>query len=113
MSYAETRVVARQAEGIVLIVGRGQEQSLVRSGLTELERLKLNVLGTVFNRAEKNDFYRSIQRKQIAATVSEPGEVSEALASCGPLVQAVALSLRKDITIMSASEIAATQLQAA
>ena len=68
MSCVETAVVARQADGTVLVVARGQEQHAVRSGLTKLEQLKLNVLGTVFNRAEKRDFYRSIHRAPIEAT---------------------------------------------
>ena len=107
MSCAETSLIARQAEGIVWVVGRGQEQSAVRSALTELEQLKVKVLGTVYNRAQTKDFYRSIHRTPLRRASAGPREVSETLINCGPLVRAVALSLRKDVSIMSASELAA------
>ena len=93
MPCAETSLIARQAEGIVWVVGRGQEQSAVRSALTELEQLKVKVLGTVYNRAQTKDFYRSIHRTPLRRASAGPRSVRDAhqlraAGSCGGVVTA-------------------------
>ena len=52
----ETSVMARQVQGVVLTIARGQQQALVRDTLNELTQINAKVLGAVFNRAEARDF---------------------------------------------------------
>ena len=54
----ETTVIARQVDGVVLAIGCGQKQALARDAIVKLGQLKANVLGTVFNGAEVEDFYQ-------------------------------------------------------
>jgi Mrp family chromosome partitioning ATPase len=109
----ETTVIARQVDGVVLAIGRGQKQAVARDAIVKLGQLKANVLGTVFNRVEVEDFYRSIQHGGFvsATTSSGPREVSETLESFGPLVRSVALSLRKEVEVLSDSDPAAVRLR--
>jgi hypothetical protein len=106
-------VIARQVDGVVLAIGRGQKQALARDAIVKLGQLKANVLGTVFNGAEVEDFYRSIQHGGFvsATTSGGPREVSEMLQSFGPLVRSVALSLRKEVEILLDSDPAAVKLR--
>jgi capsular exopolysaccharide synthesis family protein len=55
----EANLAAAAADGVLLVVGRGQQQSHVQSALSHLLTLHANILGLVFNRAGATDFNRS------------------------------------------------------
>jgi Mrp family chromosome partitioning ATPase len=100
LSRIETIEIARQVDGVLLTVPRGQHRSLVAQALRELELAQANVVGVIFNRVEPKDFYRSIKRRgSVSGPVSQPHPVPQALGEFGPLVRAVAMSLNKDVEL--------------
>ncbi len=56
----EASLVACAADAVVLTVSRGQERPLVEKTVEHLHNIKANVAGVVFNRAQTDDFDRSI-----------------------------------------------------
>lgn len=64
MGSLEAAMAASAADGVVLVVGRGQHQPNIQSALNKLFQLHATCVGLVFNRAHSTDFNRS------AATMS-------------------------------------------
>ncbi len=97
----EGSLAAREADGAILTISRGQEQPLVKRALGELQNLGTSVVGVVFNRAESRDFYRSVYvsnyrpnpyRHEARSDLRPSQAVRSPL---GPLVRAVLASLPK------------------
>jgi capsular exopolysaccharide synthesis family protein len=58
----ETSSVAAHADGVIIVVSRGQQRPLVERSVAQLRMVGARVLGVVFNRAEEADFERSVSR---------------------------------------------------
>jgi Mrp family chromosome partitioning ATPase/capsular polysaccharide biosynthesis protein len=101
LGRVETCVLAAQVDGVLLTVGRGTEQALLVKALDELQLAGAKILGAVFNRAKPRDFDRSVQRRRpgVEATwLRRP--IAGPLANLGPLVQSVAMSLKRDVELL-------------
>jgi Mrp family chromosome partitioning ATPase len=100
MSRIETIEIARQVDGVLLTVGRGQQRALVARAVQQLEMAEAHVAGIIFNRVDAKDFYRSIHRRgPVNGPSSHPHPVQQALGEFGPLVRAVAMSLNKEVEL--------------
>jgi protein-tyrosine kinase len=100
LARIETIEMARQVDGVVLTVARGQQRSSVERAVKELEMAEANIAGVIFNRVGSKDFYRSIQRRgPVTGPTSHPRPVQHALCDFGPLVRSVAMSLNKEIEL--------------
>lgn len=55
----DTAMVATEADGVLMVVSRGDDKKLVRKSLEQLAGIGANVLGLVFNRASTNDVEQS------------------------------------------------------
>jgi len=100
LGSVEAAVVAREVDGVIFVITRGQDQDAVERSLRHLDTIGANVLGAVFNRANVTDFYRSFQgsslrpeangaRKAAAAPVGYDtptlfGPIVSSVASCMP-----------------------------
>ena len=51
--------ICSQADGVILVVGRGQQRSFVTRASEQLAALRARVVGLVFNRAVATDFNQS------------------------------------------------------
>jgi Mrp family chromosome partitioning ATPase len=92
LGSVEASVFAQQADGVVLVVSRGQQPSLVERATKHLRSINARVIGAVFNRAARADFYRSFQPSSISAADEERIRQMEpeTPSPFGPLVQAMA-----------------------
>jgi Mrp family chromosome partitioning ATPase/capsular polysaccharide biosynthesis protein len=100
LGRVETCVMARQVDGVLLTICRGQQQSLWDKALEELDSVGA-AYGAIFNRAKPNDFDRfvqphsraraNLQQRPIAGPLEKFGE------KFGPLVEAVAMSLTHEV----------------
>ncbi len=59
----EANYVASVSDGMILVVGRGQQQSYVQRACEQLRSLNANIIGMVFNRANSGDFNSSATSK--------------------------------------------------
>ena len=98
----EACVVARQVDGILPVICRGQKQSLWNETLDELESVG-TLSGAVFNRANPKDFDRSIRRRPGYDRKERLRSIPGSLTNLGPLVRAMALSLPQDIELFPIS----------
>jgi capsular exopolysaccharide synthesis family protein len=55
----EASIAAASADGVILVVGRGQQKAHVQAAISRLGQIGANVVGMVFNRAGATDFARS------------------------------------------------------
>ncbi|HEY1683556.1 MAG TPA: AAA family ATPase [Tepidisphaeraceae bacterium] len=62
MGSIETSSVGAHADGVIIVVSRGQQRVLVERSVSQLRMVGARVLGIVFNRAEEADFERSVSR---------------------------------------------------
>jgi capsular exopolysaccharide synthesis family protein len=67
MGSLEANVVAPAADGVVLVVSRGQSAKTVRASIQRLRRLGANCSGLIFNRAGTKDFDRSVSTASVSA----------------------------------------------
>jgi capsular exopolysaccharide synthesis family protein len=94
----EASLVCAAADGVVLAVSRGQSRPLVEKSLNHLHGIGARLAGVVFNRAQSNDFERSISgmsmRSVAAAANGRNGAngrpASAAGDAVGPVARAVA-----------------------
>jgi polysaccharide biosynthesis transport protein len=79
----ESNLVGPLADGVVIVIGRGQQEILVQRSIEHLQSLGSRVLGIVFNRAKAADFHSSVTstsfrsvraRSQKAASVGRGGQ---------------------------------------
>jgi capsular exopolysaccharide synthesis family protein len=96
----EASVLAREADGVIFTISRGQKRHLVEKSLRRIASLGGSVVGCVFNRANMKDFinspYGSSSRSEAAAPVvsaQSSAETDRRYARYGSLVKAVAVSL--------------------
>jgi polysaccharide biosynthesis transport protein len=105
LSSIEAAVLAQEVDGVIFVIGRGQQQSVVERAVRRLDSLGARLEGFVFNRAQPNDFLRSSYgssshrssiggepAKIVAAPVPDAGPLKD----FGPLVQAMVMEFGKD-----------------
>src|SRR5688572_10321274 len=68
----EASLVCAAADGVVLAVSRGQSRPLVEKSVAHLAGLGARLAGVVFNRAQANDFERSISGMSIRSIARHP-----------------------------------------
>ncbi len=100
----EANFVTSQAEGVVLVVGRNQQRSLVQRAEQQLISLGARIIGQVFNRALSTDFRSSMSSASMRSTRSTPAHpvtaiqvarVDSALLELDPVSRTVALDIRR------------------
>jgi capsular exopolysaccharide synthesis family protein len=98
----ESAVLAREVDGVIVTIERGQQQSQVRKAMLRLEALGAMVVGTIFNRADIADFQSSYVTPVSGWTEprrpesTEVSELQQRVANFGPLVRAVAEAVPSD-----------------
>lgn len=95
----ETSSVAAHSDGVIIVVSRGQQRPLVERSIAQLKLVGARVMGIVFNRAEENDFERSVSRFSMRSirpgqelATREKGPVRSR--AYGPVAGAVATSFK-------------------
>src|SRR4029079_6989607 len=89
------------ADGVVLAVSRGQSRPLVEKSLNHLNGIGARLAGVVFNRAQTNDFERSISGMSMRSVASVGGRTagngrpSASGEAVGPIARSVAAYARK------------------
>jgi capsular exopolysaccharide synthesis family protein len=68
----EASLVCAAADGVVLTVARGQQRPMVEKALSHLAAIGARMAGVVFNRAQANDFERSISGMSIRSIARHP-----------------------------------------
>jgi capsular exopolysaccharide synthesis family protein len=68
----EASLVCAAADGVVLAVARGQQRPMVEKALSHLAAIGARLAGVVFNRAQANDFERSISGMSIRSISRMP-----------------------------------------
>ena len=68
----EASLVCAAADAVVLTVARGQQRPLVEKSIGHLMNIGAKLAGVVFNRAQSNDFDRSISGAFVAAVGGHP-----------------------------------------
>jgi capsular exopolysaccharide synthesis family protein len=92
----ESAVLAREVDGVIMTISRGQQQGQVKKAILRLEALGATVVGRIFNRSNMSDFQSSYVTptagwQEPGNTGSgEPSELQQRVANFGPLVRAVA-----------------------
>jgi succinoglycan biosynthesis transport protein ExoP len=98
----EASLVCAAADGVVLAVSRGQSRPLVEKSLSHLNGIGARVAGVVFNRAQANDFERSISGMSMRSVAAAGGtsrsngrSASASSEAVGPVARAVAPHARR------------------
>jgi len=93
----EASIAAAEADATVLIVSRGDRKTLVQKSLAQLNSVKANIVGMVFNHALENDMshtsYASVVSRDRRPTKAQRSRMiasKEEVARLGPLGSAVA-----------------------
>jgi Mrp family chromosome partitioning ATPase len=94
---ATESALARRADGVLLVVGRGQKHERLRDAMRRYDLLGVPLAGVVFNRAEQSDFYATsgVKREAPMELFLQPAPAG--LEGFGPLAGAVATSLKLKI----------------
>jgi Mrp family chromosome partitioning ATPase len=93
LGSVEATVTAREVDGVIVTIARGQEPSVVERALQHLDALGAKVVGAVFNRARIQDFYRSFRSSSSRAGGTwEKRDRMRDRTPFGPLVDSVVLS---------------------
>ncbi len=101
----EASITASQADGVVLVVSRGEQMTQVKSTLASLDTLGTHVEGLVFNRADRRDIAQSPSVNSYMARPTdpphsgdgEPGQMTHTQLrseKLGPVARAVASTVR-------------------
>jgi Mrp family chromosome partitioning ATPase len=64
----EASIIANAVDGVILTISRGQNRELVNRALRHLRTSGANIIGMVFNRAEKRDFQRSVASQSLRSS---------------------------------------------
>ena len=72
----EASLVCAAVDGVVLAVARGQQRPMVEKALSHLAAIGARLAGVVFNRAQANDFERSISGMSIRSIARMPATTS-------------------------------------
>jgi Mrp family chromosome partitioning ATPase len=90
----EASLAAAQADGVVLVIGRGQHHNYVKRAVERILAVGGRVAGMVFNRATASDFRRSVSAASMRsiprALPSGPGGRGSGLSNAGPIATVVA-----------------------
>jgi capsular exopolysaccharide synthesis family protein len=94
----EASIMANAVDGVIIAISRGQERALVNRAIRHLRASGANILGLVFNRAEKRDFQRSVASKSVRSSpradgLALPNSKSD-MERLGPLAVCVTSSTR-------------------
>jgi polysaccharide biosynthesis transport protein len=94
----ETSIIAGEANGIALVVSRGQKPQTVKQAIQRLTKLRAQVTGVIFNRATTADFNNSYSVSSSARSESSVGmdvgnESRFPELNLGPLVRSVIRNL--------------------
>jgi Mrp family chromosome partitioning ATPase len=91
LGSVEAATIAREVDGVVFAISRGQDHGLVIKAVKRLESLGGRLAGCVFNRASRSDFDRLPYGSSWTSAPVKTGDVHQRrLERFGPLVQAVA-----------------------
>ncbi|MGA2582451.1 MAG: AAA family ATPase [Tepidisphaeraceae bacterium] len=90
----EASPVAVAADGVILCVSRGQQRQLVDRALAHLHSIGAKLAGVVFNRAQGQDFSRSMSRMSMKPLPSSAANGRNGADRIGPVAKAVASSVR-------------------
>lgn len=94
----EANYVCAVADGVVLVVGRGQSRSHVQRAIDSLASLRAKVMGVVFNRAEAADFLRSATSASFRSVRDEPPSPrvpASQIPDLEPVARTVAMDTRR------------------
>ena len=97
----EASLVCAAADGVVLAVSRGQSRPLVEKSLSHLNNIGARLAGVVFNRAQSNDFERSISGMSMRSVAAAGGRSNNSRPpsasgeAVGPVARAVAPYARR------------------
>ncbi len=96
----EANFVSAGADGVIVVVGRGQQRSFVERALEQLAAVGAQVLGLVFNRASLTDYQRSAGSASFRTAPADPLAAKpvtphEGVAGLDPLSQIVALDTKR------------------
>ncbi len=102
----EASLACAAADGVILALGRGQQRSHADRAIEYLRTLGANLLGVVFNRAQAQDFKRSVSSASVRSVPmldrggdrNGNGHASKlrALPALGPMASTVATAIRED-----------------
>jgi capsular exopolysaccharide synthesis family protein len=100
----EAACVTANADGVVMVIGRGQHRPRLERALAQLRSIQARVVGLVFNRAAATDFHQSgssTSRRSVSASITVPAVVhvdaqdQARLEEVGPLAGAVLMTWRR------------------
>jgi Mrp family chromosome partitioning ATPase len=104
MGSLEAACVSANADGVVVVIGRGQHRGRLERALERLRSCQARVVGLVFNRAAATDFRQSgstTSKRSVAASASVPqvirvdAEEEARMREVGPLAGALLMSSRR------------------
>lgn len=90
----EASLAAAQADGVVLVVGRGQHHTYVKRAIDRITAVGGRLAGMVFNRATASDFRRSVSAASVRSIprglpAGPSSRGSGGLANAGPIASTV------------------------
>lgn len=93
----EANFVTAEADGVVLVVGRGQQRSYVDRAFEQLHAVGARVTGMVFNRASSTDFMRSATSTSFRSVRPDPVQPMDMTNAPDyePVARTVALDIRR------------------
>lgn len=98
----EANLAASVADGVILVVGRGQQAARVNQAVRHLRTITGHVAGLVFNKARSTDFARSLMSASYRSVGSRsqgpkevPAESEAMLKALDPVARRVALDLHR------------------
>ncbi len=94
LTSAEPGILARHVDGVLFTISRGQTKKLVMRAIQELQQSRAVILGAVFNRVSRKDFDMSIPQRARPVTTSPIYRLPDVFAEMGPLVSAMAMTVR-------------------
>jgi polysaccharide biosynthesis transport protein len=94
----EATLVCGVADGVVLALGRGQQRSMAKRAIDTLHGVGAHIMGVVFNRAQANDFRRTVSQsvRSIPVHDSDGSVAMKALPAIGPMARTVVSHTRSD-----------------
>lgn len=97
----EASSVCAAADGVILVVARGQQRPQVDKAMAHLRAIGAALAGVVFNRAQSRDFDRSVNRLSLSRSIARTnghtrtnGRNGESSGRFGPVAKAVATSYK-------------------
>ncbi len=100
LSSAEPGVIARNVDGVLLTMAKGQNRRMIARALRETQHARAIIIGAVFNRVSTADFDQSIpQRPHLANVGASNYAVPPELLAMGPLVKAMAIAVRAPLDL--------------